>query len=170
MDAFVRKLPRADTDDESSQNGSHYDSASERPPKRIKQDEIKNSESENSEESTDEAESRIKAVQGKYATGDDDASNDAETTAFENVLPPTQTDDHAIEEYEQMKSSQREAEEDGTTEKTKPLWIKGRSSIYVDAFNLALDTVLEEESQLFDKKEMEVFKKWKALTYEAQYL
>lgn len=170
MDAFVRKLPRADTDDESSQTGSHYDSASERPPKRLKQDEIRNSESEDSEGSAYEDESQSKAVQGKYAAENGEAANDADTTAFENVLPPTQTDDDAIKEYEQMKSSQKEAEDDGTTEKTKPLWIKGRSSIYVDAFNLALHTVLEEESQLFDEKEMEVFKKWKELNYEAQYL
>jgi len=90
----------------------------------------------------------------------------------ENVLPPTKTDDTAIEEYELLKSSQMSSGEnvDEATDKTRPLWIKGRSSIYVDAFNLALDTVLEEESQLFDNKELEVFSQWKTLGYEAQYL
>ncbi|KAF3162650.1 hypothetical protein TWF225_006735 [Orbilia oligospora] len=45
-----------------------------------------------------------------------------------------------------------------------------RSSIYVDAFNLALDTVLEEEAYLFDEQEHEVFGKYRGLDYEAQYL
>lgn len=40
----------------------------------------------------------------------------------------------------------------------------------MDAFNLALDTVLEEESHLFDEAETKVFEDWKALSYEAQYL
>lgn len=43
-------------------------------------------------------------------------------------------------------------------------------SFYVDAFNLALETVLDEESHLFDEKEMMIFDKWKQLNYEAQYL
>ncbi|KAK6358549.1 hypothetical protein TWF730_007878 [Orbilia blumenaviensis] len=45
-----------------------------------------------------------------------------------------------------------------------------RSSIYVDAFNLALDTVLEEEGYLFDEGEHEFFERYRALDYEAQYL
>jgi Fanconi-associated nuclease 1 len=49
-------------------------------------------------------------------------------------------------------------------------WTKGKSSIYVDAFNLALETVLEDERHLFDEKEIEVFKQWRELEYEAQYL
>jgi Fanconi-associated nuclease 1 len=89
-------------------------------------------------------------------------------------LPPAAEGIEAIEEYEAMKSSQPAAEEDdddnGAPEKPKPLWVKGQSSIYMDAFNLALDTVLEEESHLFDEKENDVFKQWRALEYEAQYL
>ncbi|KAF3906227.1 hypothetical protein ABW20_dc0101794 [Dactylellina cionopaga] len=45
-----------------------------------------------------------------------------------------------------------------------------KSSIYVDAFNLALDTVLEDESYLFDESEHEIFKKYRDLDYESQYL
>lgn len=45
-----------------------------------------------------------------------------------------------------------------------------RSSIYVDAFNLALDTVLDEEGYLFDEREHEVFGRYRKLDYEAQYL
>ncbi|KAK6501825.1 hypothetical protein TWF481_009648 [Arthrobotrys musiformis] len=45
-----------------------------------------------------------------------------------------------------------------------------KSSIYVDAFNLALDTVLEEEGYLFDEAEHAVFERYRRLEYEAQYL
>lgn len=44
------------------------------------------------------------------------------------------------------------------------------SSIYVDAFNLALDTVLSDESYLFSDDEAEVFAKFRSLDYEAQHL
>lgn len=45
-----------------------------------------------------------------------------------------------------------------------------KSSLYVDAFKLALDTVLEDESYLFDEEEHEIFRKYRELDYEAQYL
>jgi Fanconi-associated nuclease 1 len=44
------------------------------------------------------------------------------------------------------------------------------SSIYVDAFNLALDTVLKEEAYLFSEEEAEIFAKYRSLDYEAQHL
>lgn len=44
------------------------------------------------------------------------------------------------------------------------------SSLYTDAFNLALDTVLAEESHLFSEQEAEIFQKYRSLSYEAQYL
>lgn len=44
------------------------------------------------------------------------------------------------------------------------------SSLYVDAFDLALDTVLKDESYLFDPNEQEVFAKYRSLHYEAQHL
>lgn len=47
---------------------------------------------------------------------------------------------------------------------------KWKRSIYVDAFNLALDTVLKDESYLFAESETEVFAKYRSLGYEAQYL
>lgn len=90
-------------------------------------------------------------------------------TDVENALPATQSDEAAFEAYEEYKSSQAAAKEE-QSESVKPLWIKGRSSIYVDAFNLALDTVLEEEANLFDDCEIDVFDQWKTLDYEAQYL
>lgn len=88
-------------------------------------------------------------------------------TDLEQALPPIKTDKEAIEEYEAIRSaesSQRSQRLDNGE------WIAGKSSIYVDAFNLALDTVLEEESHLFDAGEMKIFDDWRRLDYEVQYL
>lgn len=49
-------------------------------------------------------------------------------------------------------------------------WSRVKSSIYVDAFNLALETVLADEAHLFDEAELEVFHQWESLSYAAQYL
>lgn len=91
-------------------------------------------------------------------------------TDLENALPPIKTDKEAIEEYE----AYRAAEEADTTGPEGRLnqrrWVPGKSSIYVDAFNLALDTVLTEEGHLFDEAEMALFQEWRGLNYEAQYL
>jgi Fanconi-associated nuclease 1 len=91
-------------------------------------------------------------------------------TDLESALPTVKVDDEAIEAYEAFKASQ-----EGTTDVTgerleKRAWIRGKSSLYVDAFNLALDTVLEDESHLFDEAETDVFRVWRELSYEAQYL
>jgi Fanconi-associated nuclease 1 len=93
-------------------------------------------------------------------------------TDLESALPPIETDAEAIEEYEAFKASQAQEEEgDQTAERLRDRkWVKGKTSIYVDAFNLALDTVLDEECNLFNKAEMEVFRCWRELPYEAQYL
>ncbi|KAG5960739.1 hypothetical protein E4U56_004205 [Claviceps arundinis] len=172
MYMFVSKSSKQDTNRENNGAAScHDDSPSERPLKRRRQDETKGSDTEtghlqslcsgeNREQKEAPRKTRLR-VHEKVP-----ASNGA--TAVEDVLPPTQIDDSAIEEYE--KASRLDTEGDDAAKKTKSLWIKGRSSIYVDAFNLALDTVLEEESVLFDEKEMEVFQQWKQLDYETQYL
>ncbi|POR30865.1 Fanconi-associated nuclease 1-like protein [Tolypocladium paradoxum] len=170
MDAFVKRLPPADKVDDGSRLVLSHEPASEQPRKRLKRVEVADSTSEGSDESSSEDDRTRENGHDGRTGGDEQDRRDNRTTDVENVLPPTQTDDSAIEEYELMKSSQRRPDEDETTAKTRPLWIKGKSSIYVDAFNLALDTVLEEESQLFDKKEMEVFGQWRDLHYEAQYL
>lgn len=97
-------------------------------------------------------------------------TSEPQRTDLESALPPIKSDAEAIEEYEAFKASQEESREE-TEERLKDRnWIRGKSSIYVDAFNLALDTVLDEESHLFDEAEMEVFKVWRGLDYEAQYL
>ncbi|PYI06077.1 VRR-NUC domain-containing protein [Aspergillus sclerotiicarbonarius CBS 121057] len=101
-----------------------------------------------------------------------EAENDAEIpsnsqTELESSLPAVQTDNRAIEEYE----SSRAVDEPNLEQRLRDgTWRKGRSSIYVDAFNLALEIVLDEEAHLFDAAEMEVFRQWRELDYEAQYL
>jgi Fanconi-associated nuclease 1 len=93
-------------------------------------------------------------------------------TAFENSLPAVATDKEAIEEYEAMRASQASQDEadNASSRIDTRQWVRGKSSIYVDAFNLALDTVLEDESHLFDAEERCVFEQWRGLSYEAQYL
>jgi len=113
------------------------------------------------------------------ATAVDSEGDDEETeplqpvykTDLESALPAISTDAEAIEEYEAFKASQNDDYETSAEGRFKDRnWLKGKSSIYVDAFNLALDTVLDEEEHLFDKAEMEVFKQWRNLGYEDQYL
>ncbi len=106
---------------------------------------------------------------------DDDALEDEgrvtsnRLTELESALPPVKTDKEAIEEYEAMRAAE-DVPEDLKSRLSQRSWTKGKSSIYVDAFNLALETVLEDEGHLFDEKEMEVFNQWRRLEYEAQYL
>lgn len=93
-------------------------------------------------------------------------------TALESALPSIKIDEGAIAEYEAARAA-GDAELEvldfhGRLGQRK--WVPGKSSIYVDAFNLALETVLEDESHLFDKAEMAVFEKWRSLSYEGQYL
>ncbi|KAM5351759.1 hypothetical protein ACJ41O_004482 [Fusarium nematophilum] len=161
MDAFVTRLPKPQ-DDPASHIRNEPDQ--EPPSKRAKREESPGSES--NEESL------------KTNPIDDESAGDEEhhdihnhpPTDFESALPVTDGGREAIQEYETIKSSQASAADDETTSKAEPSWIKPRSSIYVDAFNLALDTVLEEESHLFDERENEVFRQWRRLEYEAQYL
>ena len=114
--------------------------------------------------------------QSERVIPDSDADNDedleglqteTQQTDLEQALPPIQTDREAIEAYEAMRRGD-------DTERAQRIdngeWVKGKSSIYVDAFNLALDTVLEEESHLFDASERKLFDDWKMLDYEYQYL
>ena len=106
----------------------------------------------------------------------DDDLNDAQkskpsrTTELESVLPPIKTDKEAIAEYDAMRASELDGLGDLEDRLKIRKWAKGKSSIYVDAFNLALETVLEDEGHLFDEKELEVFNQWRELDYEAQYL
>ncbi|KAI0177008.1 VRR-NUC domain-containing protein [Pestalotiopsis sp. NC0098] len=91
-------------------------------------------------------------------------------TAIESSLPEIEIDKDAIQEYETFRASQGENSETVASRFVKREWVKGKSSLYVDAFNLALGTVLEDESHLFDDKERFLFDSWDNLSYEAQYL
>ena len=92
-------------------------------------------------------------------------------TELETSLPDIKTDERAIQEYEASQAEKDDLSEPGLHVRLRDgVWQKGKSSIYVDAFNLALETVLDEESHLFDEAEMEVFAQWRALSYESQYL
>lgn len=91
-------------------------------------------------------------------------------TDLESALPPVQTGEEAVKEYEAFKASQDTTDAGAEDRLQKRSWIRGKSSLYVDAFNLALDTVLDEESHLFDEAETELFSIWRGLGYEAQYL
>jgi len=96
------------------------------------------------------------------ADGSDTPEIEAEPhlpTELESALPPVKTDKEAIAEYETLRYSNHHGKDRN--------WV---SSIYVDAFNLALDTVLGDESHLFNESEMGVFRVWRDLDYETQYL
>jgi Fanconi-associated nuclease 1 len=91
-------------------------------------------------------------------------------TELETSLPAIQTDEDAIEAYEASKAAEDDAEPGLHVRLRDGVWQRGKSSIYVDAFNLVLETVLDEESHLFNEAEMGVFKQWRELSYESQYL
>ncbi|KAL9129403.1 MAG: hypothetical protein Q9217_002134 [Psora testacea] len=90
-------------------------------------------------------------------------------TDLESALVPVKTDKEAIREYEATRAAVAAGLDlQGRLGQRKGM--PGKSSIYVDAFNLALETVLEEEAHLFDNTERAVFEHWKDLSYEGQYL
>ena len=101
---------------------------------------------------------------------DDDLSPEpGRKTDLESALPPVKTDKEAIAEYEATRAAEAEnLDLKGRLGQRK--WVAGKSSIYVDAFNLALETVLEDESHLFDEAETAVFETWRDLSYGGQYL
>lgn len=103
-------------------------------------------------------------------TDDVVSSTNTKQTDLETALPPLKADKEAIAEYEAFRASQNDIPSDSEGRLNQRKWVKGKSSIYVDAFNLALETVLGDEGHLFDEAEMEIFEQWRGLSYEAQYL
>ncbi|OHW95771.1 coiled-coil domain-containing protein mtmr15 [Colletotrichum incanum] len=173
MDAFVQRLPRPkpQTPSRSPTRPSPL-GESERPTKKVKV-EIQNSDCDDDEydiKSADEDADTSGLTVNDVSDEDDKDDRRTRQTDIESTLPPIQADKEAIEEYELMNSSQASAPDDGKPATANRQWIRGKSSIYVDAFNLALYTVLADESHLFDAKERNVFDQWKNLEYEAQYL
>lgn len=114
-------------------------------------------------------------VLGTDVIKDDSEVNDlpARVTDLESALAPIATDQDAIDLYEssQIKPEVSGDADDESLDRLKSRnWTRGKSSIYVDAFNVALDTVLEEEDHLFNEAEHAVFQAWRNLDYQAQYL
>ncbi|KAM0434664.1 hypothetical protein ACHAPT_003763 [Fusarium lateritium] len=170
MDAFVTRLPKPQSELGTPVRPTPLNEPDQdRPSKRAKR-EVPDSDSDRSYHSQDERIARKKSANKDLVEDNSQDAGGPRPTDFENAMAPSDGGTNAIEEYEAIKSSQASAEDDGATEIAQPQWVKGRSSIYLDAFNLALDTVLEEESHLFDDKENEVFRQWRTLDYEAQYL
>ncbi|KAI0533562.1 VRR-NUC domain-containing protein [Xylaria digitata] len=117
-------------------------------------------------------------VSAPDSPADDDVTETSEAedartsrpTAIESSLPDIRLDQKTIEEYQNFRASQGNDAGSTSSRLDSRAWVRGKSSLYVDAFNLALDTVLEEEAYLFDKKERRVFQEWCSLNYEAQFL
>jgi Fanconi-associated nuclease 1 len=102
-------------------------------------------------------------------TDQDEIVSRSQQTDLESALAPVKTDKEAIADYEAARAAEvGEIDLQGRLSQRK--WVQGKSSIYVDAFNLALETVLEDEAHLFNEAEMAVFEDWKGLSYEGQYL
>ncbi|KAI0009805.1 VRR-NUC domain-containing protein [Xylariaceae sp. FL0662B] len=185
MDAFVEKKPKpaspsseyvrttdgpppkrvkregsCGSDENSDQYGSKYDS-SLKPLPRVRRENtpdlaFDNAASEQSEEQSEtETETDIHPLQ---------------PTAIESALPEVKADKEAIKEYESFRASQGDDPGTAAERLESRKWVRGKNSLYVDAFNLALSTVLDEESHLFDEKERHIFDQWNGLSYEAQYL
>ncbi|EQB45946.1 hypothetical protein CGLO_15095 [Colletotrichum gloeosporioides Cg-14] len=165
MDAFVQRLPRP-RPQPPSRSPTRPSPLGERPAKKVKI-EIADSDDDDDEDEADTSGITV----DNASDAEDEKDRHVRQTAIESALPPVQVDKEAIKEYELMRSSQvsvpDEEENDAGPERK---WVRGKSSIYVDAFNLALDTVLADEAHLFDAKEAHVFEQWKQLDYEAQYL
>jgi fanconi-associated nuclease 1 len=127
-------------------------------------------------------ETKIKPLRPSIRSADEIADSESEgdvsdhdeersrPTAIESSLPDIKPDEAAIEEYRAFRASQGDKPDNAASRLDNRNWVRGKSSIYVDAFNLALDTVLDQESHLFDGKERVIFDQWKSLNYESQFL
>ena len=149
----AKRLKRLDGTDSSFARNSSDDEEEDnekRPLQRLPTREIADSEADSDEE--------------------DSPPSASQPTELENSLPPIKTDKEAIAEYEATRAAEQDNELDLQGRLGQRKGIRGKSSIYVDAFNLALETVLEDESHLFDEAEMALFEHWKSLSYEGQYL
>ncbi|KAK4212978.1 VRR-NUC domain-containing protein [Rhypophila decipiens] len=187
MDRFVKRSgPRTSTRNPSPSPVSREDAL--RPAKKRRIEVLKSEDREDSlsslssdddggEAGTDDAALKVESnVSDKNYDSETGIAPTSYQTAFESALPAVPDDQQAIQEYDLIKASQGSQSEGPTTSDetlariNNRSWVPGRSSIYVDAFNFALDTVLQDEIHLFNDKEKRVFEQWQSLTYEAQYL
>lgn len=166
MDWYLRKIP--DPNSEIRRPVDCTTEAQERPLKKVRlSDESPAGKSPERDMRDEDDEPTLNRQLEDFSgpLGDDDGTGNS---GFEYVLPETRSDE-AIGVYETAANPQIAVGEPKTTPR-RSLWVKGQRSIYVDAFNLALDTVLEDEAHLFNERERHVFDQWKALDYESQYL
>ncbi|KAH1487563.1 hypothetical protein LV164_003233 [Aspergillus fumigatus] len=130
---------------------------------------IKENEIDSSDSPSDTWDSLPSAQVGDFAVEDENLVPNSQTE-LESSLPDIPTDQQAIAEYETSHVVGQDDEPNLRQRLQDGKWRKGKTSIYVDAFNLALETVLDEEAHLFNEAELEVFEQWKGLSYESQYL
>ncbi|KAH1588270.1 hypothetical protein KXW65_007126 [Aspergillus fumigatus] len=130
---------------------------------------IKENEIDSSDSPSDTWDFLPSAQVGDFAVEDENLVPNSQTE-LESSLPDIPTDQQAIEEYETSHVVGQDDEPNLRQRLQDGKWRKGKTSIYVDAFNLALETVLDEEAHLFNEAELEVFEQWKGLSYESQYL
>lgn len=180
MDKFVTRKPRPDSQGQlrPAVSDQPTEAEPERPAKRAKR-EVSDTDGESDEDPLAKAPFKPTPAIRKEDTTDSvyDGNPHSELelessrpTAIESSLPDIKLDQDAIEEYETFRASQGDKPDDSTSRFVKREWVKGKSSLYVDAFNLALSTVLDDESHLFDENERTLFDSWANLSYEAQYL
>ncbi|KAI1749364.1 VRR-NUC domain-containing protein [Xylaria castorea] len=186
MDAFLK---RANTNSRSAP--PKIPSSKERPPARLVEEQpkkkIKLEQAYKSDADSDEYQidtpplkprPGLRRDEAPDSPTDDDVGERSESedahapgpTAIESSLPEIKPDKQAIEEYQNSKAAQSNDAGSAASRLDSRAWVRGKSSLYVDAFNLALDTVLDEEAHLFDDKENRVFEQWRSLSYEAQFL
>jgi Fanconi-associated nuclease 1 len=146
---------------------TNFDGEQDRPPKRQK-----TGDSPKKPPPTPRRTAKREVPDSDAEDDDTEVKEEAEerVTDLESALPHVKTGEDAVKEYEAFKASQENRTEEADERLEKRSWVRGKSSLYVDAFNLALDTVLDEESHLFDEAETKVFRIWRNIGYEAQYL
>ncbi|KAH9909185.1 VRR-NUC domain-containing protein [Xylariomycetidae sp. FL2044] len=187
MDAFVTRLGpiKARSSNQSQDNNSSIPATAKEPPaKRVKREASYESEDPSGDEPPARPSlkplPRVRKGDTLDSWADDGATPEQSETedalpsrlpAIQSSLPEVKSDKEALEEYETFKASQGDDGDKTAAERLESRrWVRGKNSLYVDAFNLALETVLDEESHLFDEKETCIFDQWKGLNYEAQYL
>ncbi|KAI0842171.1 VRR-NUC domain-containing protein [Hypoxylon sp. FL0890] len=182
MDAFVKRL-NSSSAQKSPRPDNKQGVLNEPPTKRAKKQEVYDSNEDSDDALRPNSPSlkplpSVQRINTATSGVDDETPQNSETegdpprrTAIESSLPDVKSGKEALEEYEKFKASQ--GDDDATSAASRldsRKWVKGKTSLYVDAFNLALNTVLDEESHLFDEKEIHIFDQWKRLSYEAQFL
>ncbi|KAI1768306.1 VRR-NUC domain-containing protein [Hypoxylon sp. FL1150] len=188
MDAWLRKSKPVDTSQQPPRSNEKRTQPTDGPSsKRIKREQV----SESDQGSDDDLQTlplkplpgvrRVHLAHSAHSEVSDDETpqhSEAEVdthkrTAIESSLPEVKSEREALEEYQSFRASQGDGDKDAAGAASRldsRKWVRGKTSLYVDAFNLALGTVLDEESHLFDEKEMYIFDQWNKLGYEAQFL